>query len=108
MAGGYTREDYVQPAPLTFTIRRPAGQTGPLWLWGDFLGSRKIAIRLVPSSDDPSVLTYTTTVKSGQTIRYQLYDRLPIGTGLIDAPSGFASDQVSETGLQVSIVLPAD
>ncbi|WP_228763660.1 glycosyl hydrolase 53 family protein [Brevundimonas sp. SPF441] len=108
LAAGYTREDYVQPAPLTFTIRRPAGQTGPLWLWGDFLGSREIAIRLVPSSDDPSVLTYTTTVKPGQTIRYQLYDRLPIGTGLIDAPGGFASAQVSQTGLQVPIVLPAD
>lgn len=107
MAAGFTREDYVQPAPLTFTIRRPASQTGPLWLWGDFLGSREIAIRLVPSSDDPSILTYTTTVKPGQPIRYQLYASLPIGTGLIDAPSGFASDR-SETGLQVPIVLPAD
>ena len=108
LAAGYTREDYVQPAPLTFAIRRPAGQTAPLWLWGNFLGSREIAIRLVPSSDDPSVLTYTTTVKPGQTIRSQLYDRLPIGTGLIDAPGGFASAQVSQTGLQVPIVLPAD
>lgn len=93
---------------MTFTIRRPAGQTGPLWLWGDFLGSREIAIRLVPSSDDPSVQTYTTTVNPGQTIRYQLCDRLPIGTGLIDGPSGFAGAQVSQARLQVPIVLPRD
>lgn len=30
LAADHTREDYAQPAPLTFTIRRPAGQTGPV------------------------------------------------------------------------------
>ena len=106
LAAGYTHQTYVAPAPVTFSIRRPAGQTGPIWLWGDFMGSREIAIRLVPSPEDPTLLTYATTVKPGQTIRYQLYDKLPLQAGLIAGEGGFATAQVAADGLDVPITLP--
>ena len=106
LAAGYTRHAYVEPVPVVFTIRRPAGQTGPLWLWGDFLGSREFAIRLAPSDEDPDLMTYVTTLKPGRTLRYQIYDRMPPGQGLLAGPEGFATAEATGDGIEVAVTLP--
>lgn len=105
-AAAYTRHTYVEPVPAVFTIRRPAGETGPVWLWGDFLGSREFAVRLEPSADDPTVMTYATTVTPDQVLRYQIYDSLPLQAGLLGGDEGYATAQATGDGVTVAITLP--
>jgi len=82
-AGLFAREVYREPTPVEIVVRRPGGQTGPLWLWGDFLGSNEIAVRLTPDPADPTLYRYTTTVAPGA-IRYQVYDRRPFSRGVLE------------------------
>lgn len=107
LAAGYTRHVYEQPAPVAFNIRLPEGHSGTVWLWGDFLGSREVLVRLTPSPDDPRLISYATTVKPGETIRYQIYDRRPIQAGLLPGEDGYVTARVPADGLDVQVALPA-
>ncbi|WP_248117344.1 MULTISPECIES: glycosyl hydrolase 53 family protein [unclassified Brevundimonas] len=82
-AASFAKATYREAAPLTLTLRRPAGATGPLWLWGDFLGANDIAIRLAPDPQDPTLYRYTTTVQPDATLRFQVYDRRPFDRGVL-------------------------
>jgi len=83
-AATFAQATYQEPAPITLTIRRPAGQTGPLWLWGDFLGSNEIIARLSPDASDPTLYRYTTTTRPDTDIKFQVFDRRPFDHGLLD------------------------
>jgi arabinogalactan endo-1,4-beta-galactosidase len=84
-AATFATAKYQEPAPVTLTIRRPEGATGPLWLWGDFLGSNDIIIGLAPDAEDPTVYRYKTTVHPDSTIRFQVFDRRPFSQGLLNS-----------------------
>lgn len=82
-AATFALATYQEPAPVTLTLRRPAGQTGPIWLWGDFLGSNEIIARLAPDASDPTLYTYMTTTRPDTTIKFQVFDRRPFDHGLL-------------------------
>ncbi|MBU1384652.1 MAG: arabinogalactan endo-1,4-beta-galactosidase [Alphaproteobacteria bacterium] len=97
-AAQYTRHAYVEPQPVTIGVRRAAGETAPLWLWGDFLGSNEMVVRLTPDADDPDLWTFETDLAPGQAIRYQVFDQRPFDQGLLPGADGFVHAVVGETG----------
>jgi arabinogalactan endo-1,4-beta-galactosidase len=84
-AAYFAKETYQEPAPVEITIRRPQGATGPLWLWGDFLGANDMIVRLSPDATDPTLYRYTTTIRPESTVRFQVYDQRPFNKGLIQS-----------------------
>ena len=84
-AAYFAKETYQEPAPIQITVRRPQGATGPLWLWGDFLGANDMIVRLSPDASDPTLYRYTTTIRPESTVRFQVYDQRPFTKGLIQS-----------------------
>ncbi|WP_299177942.1 arabinogalactan endo-1,4-beta-galactosidase [uncultured Brevundimonas sp.] len=82
-AASFAQEVYQEPAPVTLTVQRPQGATGPLWLWGDFLGSNDMIVRLSPDPSDPTLYRFDTTLRPDSTVRFQVYDRRPFDKGVI-------------------------
>lgn len=97
-AAQYTRHAYVEPQPVTIGVRRSPGETTPLWLWGDFLGSNEMVVRLTPDAGDPELWTFSTDLAPGQAIRYQVFDRRPFDQGLFPGDDGFVHAVVGEVG----------
>ena len=97
---------YVQPVPVTFHIEVSGAQPERLYLWGDFLGARDMIIPL--HADGQGGWTYTTRLTPGQAVRYQIYDRLPVGAGLLPAqpgdPTAHASVGKTDTVIEAKIV----
>jgi len=84
-AAYFAKETYQEPAPLEITVRRPQGATGPLWLWGDFLGANDMIVRLSPDASDPTLYRYTTTIRPDSAVRFQVYDQRPFTRGVIES-----------------------
>lgn len=84
-AAYFAKESYQEPAPLEITVRRPQGATGPLWLWGDFLGANDMIVRLSPDASDPTLYRYTTTIRPDSAVRFQVYDQRPFTRGVIES-----------------------
>jgi arabinogalactan endo-1,4-beta-galactosidase len=80
-AADYTKHAYVQPVETTFRFDVTGAQPEHLYLWGDFLGARDMIIPLNP--DGSGHWTYKTRLMPGTAVRYQVYDRLPVGPGLL-------------------------
>ena len=99
----FPRADYRWPVTVTFRfsgLKAPAGQ--PFYLWGDFLGSNKFAVRL----PDDEVLT--TTLMPGTKIRFQVFDSLQLHARLITGDKvvdGFASETVPSADATLNYVL---
>ncbi|GLK49724.1 hypothetical protein GCM10017620_26970 [Brevundimonas intermedia] len=100
-AAYFAKETYQEPAPIQITVRRPQGATGPLWLWGDFLGANDMIVRLSPDASDPTLYRYTTTIRPDSTVRFQVYDQRPFTKGLIQS-GDLIQATVSREGLDAS------
>lgn len=100
-AAYFAKETYQEPSPVEITIRRPQGATGPLWLWGDFLGANDMIVRLSPDATDPTLYRYTTTIRPESTVRFQVYDQRPFTKGLIQS-GDLIQATVSREGLDAS------
>lgn len=85
----YQTRAYVQPVSVTFRVEVSGGQPERLYLWSDFLGARDMIIPL--KSDGAGRWSYTTKLMPGQVVRYQVYDRLPVGNGLVPGEGGGAT-----------------
>ncbi|QGZ96238.1 glycoside hydrolase family 53 protein [Terricaulis silvestris] len=77
----YARHQYEWLQPVTFRFEGVAGGVERLYLWGDFLGSRQF-VASVPRGAD-GAFVYETRLRAGEEVRFQVYDRLPLGEGLI-------------------------
>ncbi|MFN7112217.1 MAG: arabinogalactan endo-beta-1,4-galactanase [Brevundimonas sp.] len=100
-AAYFAKESYQEPAPIEITIRRPQGATGPLWLWGDFLGANDMIVRLSPDASEPMTYRFTTTIRPDSTIHFQVYDRRPFTQGLIQS-GDLIEAKVGSEGLDAS------
>jgi arabinogalactan endo-1,4-beta-galactosidase len=95
-AASFMRHAYAQPVSVTFSVRPPSSPPeGRLFFWGDFLGARDFLVHATPDAEG----RYSVTVRlmPGQRIRYQFFERLPLGAGLIGgsvAVDGFAQGVV--------------
>jgi hypothetical protein len=82
---------------------RPASAPpdGRLLFWGDFLGARDVIVHAQPDSDGRFGLTVR--LMPGQRVRYQFFERLPLGTGLISGRNvrdGFAEGVVGAADMR--------
>lgn len=82
-AGRFAQADYVEPAPVTVSVRRPAGETSPLWLGGELVGGGDVRAALTQDASDPTLWTFATTAAPGATTHYQLYGAAAPDRGLI-------------------------
>jgi arabinogalactan endo-1,4-beta-galactosidase len=82
----YQRHAYVQQVAVTFRFELQGAQPERLYLWGDFLGARDMIIPL--KSDGAGHWSYTTWLMPRQPVRFQVYDRLPVGAGLLHGVGG--------------------
>lgn len=81
-AAFYTRHAYEQLQAVTMWFENVPASVERLYLWADFFGSRQF-VATIARADDGS-LTYQTRLRAGQDIRFQIYDRLPLGAGLLE------------------------
>jgi arabinogalactan endo-1,4-beta-galactosidase len=101
-AASYMRHAYTQPVNVVFSFRpASAPPEGRLLFWGDFLGARDFLVHAQPDGDG----RYSLTVRlmPGQRMRYQFFERLPLGTGLIsgrDVKDGFAEGVVGAADMR--------
>ena len=103
----FPRADYHWPVSVTFRFQGltpPPGQ--PFYLWGDFLGSNKFAVRL------PDDEVFTTTLMPDTKIRFQVFDSLQLHARLIAGDKvvdGFATETVpsGDTVFDVALTPPA-
>ena len=77
----YTRHRYEQLQPVTFRFEGAAAGVERVYLWADFFGSREF-VASIPRGED-GAFSYQTRLRPGQEVRFQVYDRLPLGAGLI-------------------------
>lgn len=77
----YTRHQYEWLQPVTFRFEGVPAGVERLYLWADFFGSRQF-VAAVPRRED-GVFVYETRLRPGQDVRFQVYDRLPLGDGLL-------------------------
>jgi arabinogalactan endo-1,4-beta-galactosidase len=96
----YATRAYVQPVEIALRFTLEGAQPQHLYLWGDFLGARDMIIPL--KRDATGRWSYTTRLMPGQAVRYQVYDRLPIGAGLLPGDKGVASATVGQGDTVVS------
>ena len=80
-AARYTRHAYEQLQPVTFRFENAPADVERLYLWADFFGTRQF-VASVPRADD-GAFVYATRLRPGQEVRFQVYDRLPLGEGLL-------------------------
>jgi arabinogalactan endo-1,4-beta-galactosidase len=99
----YATRSYVQPVEVDFRFTLKGAQPEHLYLWGDFLGARDMIIPL--KSDGSGHWSYSTRLMPGQAVRYQVYDRLPVGAGLLPGDKGVASATVGKGETVVSASL---
>lgn len=71
--GRFAQAAYVEPVPVTVSVRRRTGEVSPLWLGGDLVGGGDVRVALTPDPADRTVWTYATTAAPGGSTRYQLY-----------------------------------
>jgi len=89
-------------------MTQPPGQ--PFYLWGDFLGTNSFAVRL---PDDGTALRYSTTMMSGQKIRFQVFDGLSLHTRLLSGDkivAGFATQTIpnADAAIDDDLAKPAE
>jgi arabinogalactan endo-1,4-beta-galactosidase len=83
----FAKAAYVQPVEVTFRFHPASGRaSGDLYLWGDFIGAKDMIVHLKPDAD--GAWTYTTRLMPGRKIGFQVYDRLPVGKGLLPVGAG--------------------
>jgi arabinogalactan endo-1,4-beta-galactosidase len=101
----WPRHDYVQPVAVTFRFELKGAQPERLYLWGDFLGARDMIIPL--ASDGQGHWSYATRLMPHQAVRYQVYDRLPVGAGLVPGDKGgpTASATVGEKDSEIAATI---
>jgi len=104
----YPRGPYHWPVTVTFKfhgLKPPPGR--PLYLWGDFIGSNKFALRL------PDDGVFTTALMPGTKIRFQVFDNLQLHARLIAGEKvldGFATETVpsADTTFDYALTPPQD
>src|SRR5262245_16805381 len=77
----YTRHQYEWLQPVTFRFENAPAGVERLYLWADFFGSRQFVASL-PRGED-GAFVYQTRLRPNQDVRFQIYDRLPLGAGLL-------------------------
>lgn len=77
----YTRHQYEWLQPVTFRFEGAVDGVERLYLWADFFGSRQFVASVARGADGAFV--YETDLRAGSEVRFQVYDRLPLGEGLI-------------------------
>jgi arabinogalactan endo-1,4-beta-galactosidase len=99
----FMRHDFTRPVTVTFRFRgltAPSDQ--PFYLWGDFIGTNTVAVRLPPDN------TYTTTIMPGVKIRFQVFDNLQLHARLLSGDKvagGFAMETVPNGDVTFDYVL---
>ncbi|HEY2661538.1 MAG TPA: arabinogalactan endo-1,4-beta-galactosidase [Caulobacteraceae bacterium] len=101
----FMKRPYDQLVDVTFKVKDAAvAKDRPLYLWGDFLGARDFVVHLQP--DGQGAWTYATRLAPGQTVRFQVYDQLPLTAGLLKADGGYSKDVVGATGTVIERTAP--
>jgi arabinogalactan endo-1,4-beta-galactosidase len=77
----YTRHQYEQLQPVTMRFDNVSPNVERIYLWADFFGSRQFVASV--ARDGEGAFVYETRLRAGQDIRFQVYDRLPLGAGLL-------------------------
>jgi arabinogalactan endo-1,4-beta-galactosidase len=77
----YTRHQYEWLQPVTFRFEGAPANVERLYIWADFLGSRQFVAAVLRREDGAFV--YETRLRPGREVRFQVYDRLPLGEGLL-------------------------
>jgi arabinogalactan endo-1,4-beta-galactosidase len=82
----YQTRTYTWPVDVTFKVDTPGTAPAKLYLWGDFLGARDMILKLKP--DGAGHWTYATKIAPGTVVHWQVYDHLPVDSGLIPPDAG--------------------
>jgi arabinogalactan endo-1,4-beta-galactosidase len=77
----HARHTYQWLQPVTFRFESAPERMEQLYLWADFFGSRQF-VASVPRSAD-GAFVYETRLRPGQDVHFQIYDRVPLGDGLL-------------------------
>lgn len=101
-AASYANHSYQWLVPVTFRFEGAGAGTDRLYLWGDFFGSRQFVAPVARAEDGAFV--YTTRLRPGQEAQFQVYDHLPLGSGLL-APTDARTRAVLATIGQGETVL---
>jgi arabinogalactan endo-1,4-beta-galactosidase len=103
----FPQHDYRWLTPVTFRFEGAAATVDRLYLWADVFGSRQFVSPVV--RDESGAFVFHTRLQAGQVVRFQIYDRLPLGAGLL-APTDPATRavvaQVNQTETTLTYQLP--
>ena len=95
-AATYTRHQYEWLQDVTFRFEGAAAGVERLYLWADFFGSRQFVASVARGAD--GVFEYRTRLRPGQEVRFQVYDRLPLGQGLLTPTDARTRAVVAQVG----------
>ena len=80
-AASYTRHAYEWLVHVSLRFEGAQANAERLYLWADFFGSRTFVAPITRGAD--GAFTYETRLRPGAEINFQIYDRLPLGQGLL-------------------------